>query len=155
MWIDSILQASAFLDQLDPRPAVDWQKIPAGTPKSALRAGQRGGRNRQSVSKRSATLRICASAWSRFCDDHENHRRFLSSANNRSRIESFLFLSFSGCLIYLLCSFSPIFIERSSIEKVMSFVYELGKKINRTKPMAPSSRPWISQKRFSRDFIVE
>lgn len=59
--IDWILGASCILDQLDPRPAVDWQKTPAGIPKSAPRAEQRGGRDRQSVSKRSRALRICAS----------------------------------------------------------------------------------------------
>lgn len=128
---DLILRASAFLDQLDPRPAVDWQKIPAGTPKSALRAGQRGGRNRQSVSKRSATLRICASAFPLLRRSRKSSK-ILVLGKQRSRTDSFFF-SFFGSLIYLLCSSAPIFIERSSIEKVMSFVYELKKsKSNQT-----------------------
>lgn len=55
-----------------------------------------------------------------------------------NRIFSFsLFFGMLNIFALLLLSY----IERSSIETVMSFVYELGKKVNRTKPMAPSSRP--------------
>lgn len=98
---DLILRASAFLDQLDPRPAVDWQKIPAGTPKSALRAGQRGGRNRQSVSKRSATLRICASAFPLLRRSRKSSK-ILVLGKQRSRTDSFFFFFFRILNIFAL-----------------------------------------------------
>lgn len=66
----------------------------------------------------------------------------------------FFFFSFLGCLIYLLCSFAPIFIERSSIEKVMSFVYELKKsKSNQTHGSIFPAMNFSED--VSRDFIVE
>lgn len=51
----------------------------------------------------------------------------------------FSFSLFFGMLnIFALLLLSYLY---RAFEKVMSFVYELGKKVNRTKPMAPSSRP--------------
>lgn len=69
---DLILRTSAFLDQLDPRPAVDWQKIPAGTPKSAQRAGTEGRKEstiRVETQRSSPHLRLHYDRWPCFCDN--------------------------------------------------------------------------------------
>lgn len=111
-------------------PSTDRKYQPG--PRRALWGPDRGAEGIDNPCRNAAQLSASAPPPSRFCDDHENHRRFLSSANND--LEPILFFfSFFGSLIYLLCSSAPIFIERSSIEKVMSFVYELKKsKSNQT-----------------------
>lgn len=131
-------------------PSTDRKYQPG--PRRALWGPDRGAEGIDNPCRNAAQLSASAPPPSRFCDDHENHRRFLSSANND--LEPILFFLFFGMLnIFALLLRSYLY--RAFVDREGNVVCLRVKKSKSNQTHGSIFPAMNFSEDVSRDFIVE